>query len=94
VRPFRRLAALGLVLMLATGSVLFAAEASHVADNRVFQVKMALLLLAAANAVFAGRMLRALPADAEIPQPLRLSAALSLTLWIAIAAAGRTIAYF
>lgn len=94
VAPFRRLAALGLLLMLLTGSVLFAAEASHLADNRVFQVKMLLLLAALANALIAGRRLHALPADADIPATVRLSAALSLTLWLAMAGAGRAIAYF
>src|SRR5207244_10019976 len=38
VRPARRAAMLGLLLMLATGSVLFAAEASHVAMNPVIQL--------------------------------------------------------
>ena len=33
----------GLLLMMATGSVLFAAEASHVAMNPVFQIKAALI---------------------------------------------------
>ena len=38
VRPARRAAMLGLLLMAMTGSVLFTAEASHVAMNPVFQI--------------------------------------------------------
>ena len=94
VAPFRRLAAAGLLLMLLSGCVLFAAEASHLAGNRVFQVKMLLLVAALANAVAAGWQLRSLPQAAEIPSVVRVSAALSLMLWLAIAGAGRTIAYF
>ena len=45
VRPARRMAAIGLLLMAATGSVLFTAEASHVAMNRVFQIKAVLIAL-------------------------------------------------
>src|SRR4026209_1852235 len=43
VRRARRLAMLGLLLMAMTGSVLFTAEASHVAMNPVFQIKAALI---------------------------------------------------
>lgn len=94
VRPARRLAAFALVAMLATGSVLFAAEASHLAMNRVFQFKLLLLVLAVANAGFAGTLLRGLPAEASIPGTVRRSAGFSLLIWMAIAGAGRTIAYF
>ncbi len=49
VRPARRMAAIGLLLMAATGSVLFIAEASHVAMNRVFQIKAMLIALGGAQ---------------------------------------------
>jgi hypothetical protein len=83
-----------LVALLVTGSVLFAAEASHLASNPVFLSKMALLLVAIANAGFAGTLLRGLAPDAAIPAAVRASAGLSILLWLAIAGAGRTIAYF
>lgn len=47
----RRLAAAAFALMLATGSVLFAAEATHVADNEVFQAKLVLIGAALVNVV-------------------------------------------
>jgi hypothetical protein len=98
VRPGRRAAMLGLLLMAVTGSVLFTAEASHVAMNPVFQIKAALIALGLLNALFAGRALDAVLADtpARVPLParVRLSALLSLMIWISVAACGRLIAYF
>lgn len=94
VVPARKIAVAALVFMLISGSALFAAEASHLALNPVFQAKMALLLLGVGNAGFAGTLLRGLPGEADIPLALRVSAWLSLLIWIAIAGLGRTIAYF
>jgi hypothetical protein len=98
VRPARRAAVLGLVLMAITGSVLFMAEASHVAMNPVFQIKAALIALGVLNALLVGRALDAALNEAKAFEPLpariRLSAVLSLTIWISVAACGRLIAYF
>jgi hypothetical protein len=98
VRPARRLAIAGLLLMLLTGSALFTAEASHVATNRVFQIKAALIGLGIANALLIGRRLDALlvgaPPFEPLPAVVRLSAALSLAIWVSVAACGRLIAYF
>jgi hypothetical protein len=97
VRPARRIAVLGFLLMVGTGSVLFTAEASHVATNRVFQIKMALIALGLINALLASRPLRAYldeaPAFAPVPARVRVSALLSLVIWFSVAASGRLIAY-
>ena len=58
VRPARRVAMLGLLLMALTGSVLFTAEASHVAMNPVFQIKAALIALGVLNALLVGARAR------------------------------------
>jgi hypothetical protein len=98
VRPARRLAVAGLLAMAATGFVLFTAEASHVALNRVFQVKAVLIAAGVLNALLVARAtaeaLEATPAGAALPGRVRLSAALSLAIWLAVAACGRLIAYF
>jgi len=97
VRPARRAAMLGLLLMAVTGSVLFTAEASHVAMNPVFQIKAALIGLGLLNAIIAGRALNAVLGSAKAFEPMpvrvRLSALLSLAIWISVAACGRLIAY-
>ena len=98
VRPARRGAMLGLLLMALTGSMLCTAEASHVAMNRVFQIKAALIGLGLLNAVLVSRPLDAaldsLPPFQPLPARVRTSAALSLVIWISVAACGRLIAYF
>jgi hypothetical protein len=98
VRPARTLAVIGFALLLVTGSVLFTAEASHVATNRVFQIKAGLIALGLLNALLASRPLRAAvesaPAFAPLPARLRVSALLSLGVWFCVAACGRLIAYF
>jgi hypothetical protein len=98
VRPARRLAVLGLLGMVATGFLLFTAEASHVAMNRVFQIKAILIALGLTNAVVIHRQLHDaldhVPAWEPLPSPIRISALVSLLIWISVAACGRLIAYF
>jgi hypothetical protein len=98
LRPARAAAMLGLLLMALTGFTLFAAEASHVAMNSVFQVKAGLIALGILNAlVIAGPVVAALGdkgAHAVVPARARLAAILSLAIWLSVAACGRLIAYF
>jgi hypothetical protein len=98
VRPARRMAMVALALMAATGAALFTAEASHVAMNRVFQIKAILISLGVINAVLVARVLdKALeetPAFAPLPARVRLAGLISLAIWISVAACGRLIAYF
>jgi len=98
VRPARALAMLGFALLLLTGSILFTAEASHVATNRVFQIKAGLIALGLINALLVNRPLHSAiasaPAFAPLPGRIRLAAVLSLCVWFSVAACGRLIAYF
>ena len=98
LRPARRVAILALALMAATGFVLFAAEATHVAGNRVFQIKAVLIALGFANALLVARALGSAldetPAFKQLPARVRVAAALSLAIWVSVAACGRLIAYF
>jgi hypothetical protein len=88
----------GLLLMMATGSILFVAEASHVAMNPVFQIKAALIGFGILNALTTGPPLRRalveMPAGAPFPLRLRAAAVISLLTWLSVAACGRLIAYF
>jgi len=98
VRPARRMAMLALLAMAATGSMLFMAEASHVAMNRVFQIKASLIALGVLNALLIARAIDNVVDDAPpftpLPTRIRLAAVLSLAIWLAVAACGRLIAYF
>jgi hypothetical protein len=89
---------LGFAVMAATGLLLFAAEAVKLEHNPAFLVKLALLGLAGLNMVVFQTFLR--PGLAELANPVptpaaaRFGAAASLSLWVAVIAAGRAIAYF
>lgn len=96
--PARRAASAAFLVMLLTGSMLFIAEASHVALNGVFQVKAALIASALVNAVLLGgaamREADYMPAHAPFSGRVRVAAGVSIVLWLAVAASGRLIAYF
>jgi uncharacterized protein DUF6644 len=98
VRPARAAAMIALLLMALTGFTLFAAEASHVAMNPVFQVKAGLIGLGILNALLlaapALAKLGAVGPNTALPARARLAAVLSLAIWISVAACGRLIAYF
>jgi len=94
----RRYAIGAFVAMAATGFVLFTAEASHLALNRVFQLKLLIIGAALVNIAIFELGLRHsvinLPPGAMMPQRAKAVAMLSLGLWIVVAACGRSIAYF
>lgn len=86
----------GFGVMFLTGMLLFAAQAVKVYGNTFFRVKMILMLLAGANALY--YQLKYYPKMAEWeherpPAGVRLIAVLSLVFWIGVIACGRTMAY-
>ena len=89
------LAATGLALQAASGIVLFSAEATAVGRNPAFLFKMAILLIGLANVVaFHGyHRLAALAVEGGPPATVRLSAMVSIGVWILVLLAGRAIAY-
>jgi hypothetical protein len=87
LRPF---AVALLLLIAATGSVLFVAEAVAIAANPLFQLKIILLGLALANVIVNEWALRTRGDGASL---VRLSAGASLLAWLGVAALGRLIAY-
>jgi hypothetical protein len=98
LRSVRMVAVPAFLMMLATGSILFTAEATHVAANPVFLTKLVLIVLALSNALIyelaTSNAVRSLPAGMALPVAAQMSAVLSLGLWLSVAAAGRLIAYF
>lgn len=85
----------GLVLIVPSGAVMFAADAEALVFSATFRWKLLLILLALANAI-AFRVLwrrRLASWEAEPPPIGRAMAAGSILLWLAVATAGRWIAY-
>ena len=84
-------------IAVVTGGLLFSSKAVQYAANLSFQLKIALLLLAGINmAVFQLVTFRQIDSwDEALPPPARarLAGGLSLLLWIAIIACGRTIGF-
>jgi hypothetical protein len=97
VRGARRAAVAALIGVLLSGAVLFTAEASHVALNPVFQIKMALVAFGLVHALFVGgravRALDTLGPQAPMPGFARVSGALSMLAWLSVVGLGRYIAY-
>ena len=93
----RNFAIAAFVGMAVTGSMLFAAEASHLAVNPVFQVKLALIGVGLANiAIYEFGVRHAVDGLAPaVPMPAaaKIAGVLSLGIWVAVAACGRSIAY-
>jgi hypothetical protein len=98
LRRTRLIAILAFLGLLLSGSVLFTAEASHVIMNRVFQVKLGLIALALINVaafeIVVAPKVRDLPPLATLPAAAKRAGIISIALWLAVAAAGRSIAYF
>ena len=90
-------AAAGLVLALAAGMLMFSIRASEYAAKAVFQFKLVLIVLAVANALLL-RLAGQWEASQDVvnlapPMRLRVAGALSIALWFAVIACGRSIAF-
>jgi hypothetical protein len=107
--PVRRLAAHVLpwtagsfLLIVPSGLMMFTAHASEFIQSEVFVLKMLLIMAAGLNAaLFHAITFRTVDVwDAQEmrklapPPSARLSAAVSLVLWVAVIACGRLLAYF
>lgn len=86
-----------LLLIVPTGTLMFASEASDLIGNRAFVVKMLLLMLAGANAAafHLGSFRGAEFWDQNLPSPTgaKLHAVASLLIWAGVISCGRMIAY-
>lgn len=86
------IAATGVLMLAASGSVMFAADAKALAQSGTFRLKLVLIAIALADvALFRWRFGKVMP-----PRPSLGAKALALTsllLWTGVAIAGRMIAY-
>jgi hypothetical protein len=87
----------GLLLAVTAGFFLFSIRAVQYAGTTVFQVKLALILCAVANALLLRRAVEWETArdtiDAAPPLRLRVAGGLSIMLWLGVIACGRAIAF-
>lgn len=88
-------AIIGLVIAAVTGFFLFIVKPTDYAVNDAFRVKLVLVVLALLNALFQrfGSGWRLAMVEGTIVARVRVQAAVSLVLWIAILFAGRFIAF-
>jgi hypothetical protein len=94
----RTAAMIAFLFVAASGFLLFAAEASHLALNRVFQIKVVLIAFGLCNVglfewIVRPRVISFAPGE-RLPEVARASALTSLAAWVAIVICGRSIAYF
>lgn len=86
-----------LLLIVPTGVMMFASEATDLVDNGAFVVKMVLLMLAGTNAAafHLGVFRSAALWDQNAPSPTgaKLHAVASLLIWMSVITCGRMIAY-
>jgi len=96
LRPLARalvpIAATGICILAASGSILFAADAEALARSTTFRLKLVLIAIALANVVLF-RLLYGTVSTDPPPIAARLLALTSLLLWTSVAIAGRMIAY-
>jgi hypothetical protein len=94
-RALTPVAIAGFVILIASGSLLFAADGVALARSDTFLRKLVLIALALANAI-AFRVIwthRMSGWGAVAPTPARIMAAASVFLWLMIGLQGRLIAY-
>jgi len=84
-------------VLVVTGSLMFVADASELAANTAFQVKLVLIAMAGFNVLLFNfawfRGPRAEVREERLPVAAKVSAAASLCLWTAVLVMGRLIAY-
>jgi hypothetical protein len=94
----RSVAIAAFILLAATGFMQFAADASHLIVNPVFQIKLILIGLGLLNlAIFefgVKRSVTGLGPGVAMPASAKTAGFMSLAIWLAVAACGRSIAYF
>jgi hypothetical protein len=85
----------GFLLAIGMGFLLFSADASHVVRNPAFQAKLLLIAAALVNIVIAhaGPWRRIALWGTDAPRGARVTALVSVLLWLGVVCAGRLIAY-
>lgn len=92
IARFRPVALGAFAALVGSGIILFTPEASAIVKNPSFQIKLALIAIGLLNVILLERALkRGYPGMTA--RAARVPAAISLVVWLGVAAAGRYIAY-
>jgi hypothetical protein len=86
----------GLCLIIPSGILLFITNAETLGADPTFQLKMILLIMAALNVLVFHRFIFRNHSDLEVPNDpplIKISAIISIIVWVAIIACGRLLAY-
>lgn len=86
-------AAFGIALLVASGVILFSAEATAIGQNPVFLIKAQLIAAGLLNLALYHLASRD-RGSGGFPSTARLHAGISLAVWISVLLAGRSIAYY
>lgn len=90
-------ARLSLIAVVPSGLILFIVDASSLASNSAFQIKLLLIVAAGINAAFFHRFtLKSVDSwnqDTTPPPAARIAGITSILLWLSVIACGRLIAY-
>jgi hypothetical protein len=91
-----RLSRFGFLLAISMGFLLFIADAAHVVRNPAFQTKLLMITAALVNVVIAhaGPWRNVAHWRSEASGGAKMTALVSLLLWLSAVCAGRLIAYF
>jgi hypothetical protein len=90
VRP---VAIVAFLVQAGSGVMLLAPEASHIAMNPIFRIKLLAIAVGLANVLLLEWLVRR-PGNEMVSGGLRAVAVTSLAIWLTAAALGRLIAYF
>jgi hypothetical protein len=90
ITKLRPIALIVLMIIAASGFILFSAEAVALAGNPAFQIKLTAIVLALGNIAVNEWSLRR---EGEPAAAVRITAGLSLFAWLFVATMGRSIAY-
>ncbi len=86
-----------LIAVFPSGFILFMVDATILVSNTAFQIKMALLVLAAVNAwifhTFTSRNIKSWNTHHPTPLAAKCAGVISILLWVSIISSGRLIAY-
>lgn len=87
----------GLILIVPSGLLLFTTNAITLGHDPVFWLKMALLILAGFNALIFHRIIfrydTSTKENLELPRASKITALISIVVWLAIITCGRLLAY-